>query len=87
MTGSQVTRRLTSGPVLRVTPTLLVVQDSTKLPEIYHRSADKSKHYIMGAFGKIESVFNMQSWKIHAHHRKLIAGPVRYLSVQTIRRF
>ena len=64
------------GPIMRISPTLLAVSDSTKLPDIYHRYADKSKHYITGSFGKTEMVFNMQSWKEHAYHRKLIAGPV-----------
>ena len=64
------------GPVVRVTPTLLIVDDPTKLPEIYHRQANKSKYYITGSFGKVESVFNMQDWRQHAHFRKFIAGPV-----------
>lgn len=65
-----------SGPVIRITPTQLLVSDATRLPDIYHRQANKSKHYITGSFGKIESVFNMQDWRQHAYHRKLIAGPV-----------
>ena len=64
------------GPIMRISPTLLAVSDSTKLPDIYHRYADKSKHFITGSFGKTEMVFNMQNWKEHAYHRKLIAGPV-----------
>ena len=65
------------GPVIRITPTMLLVSDATRLPEMYHRQANKSKHYITGSFGKAESVFNMQDWKQHAYHRKMIAGPVR----------
>lgn len=64
------------GPVVRLSPTLLVVSDATFLPTIYHRYVDKSQHYITGSFGKIESVFNMQKHKQHAHHRKIVAGPV-----------
>lgn len=64
------------GPVVRLSPTLLVVSDATLLPTIYHRYVDKSQHYITGSFGKIESVFNMQKHKQHAHHRKIVAGPV-----------
>ena len=64
------------GPVVRVSPTLLVVSDATFLPIIYNRYADKSNHYITGSFGKMESVFNMQKHKQHAYHRKIIAGPV-----------
>lgn len=61
---------------MRVTPALLAVNDPIKLPLIYHRQANKSKHYISGSFGKVESVFNMQDWRQHAHFRKFIAGPV-----------
>ena len=67
----------TLGPVIRITPTMLLVNDATRLPDVYHRQANKSQHYITGSFGKAESVFNMQDWKQHAHHRKMIAGPVR----------
>jgi len=56
---------------------MLLVNDATRLPDMYHRQANKSKHYITGSFGKSESVFNMQDWKQHAYHRKMIAGPVR----------
>ena len=70
------------GPIVRVTPTLLVVSDATKLPSIYHRYADKSKHYITGSFGKTESVFNMQDHKQHAYFRKLIAGPYSFSNVK-----
>ncbi|KAK1625356.1 flavonoid 3',5'-hydroxylase [Colletotrichum phormii] len=48
------------GPVIRITPTMLLVSDATKLPEIYHRNANKSQHYITGSFGKSESLLNMQ---------------------------
>ena len=67
---------LFKGPMIRITPTLLVVNDATKLPIIYSRNANKSKHYITGSFGKTESVFNMQDHKQHAASRKFIAGPV-----------
>lgn len=70
------------GPVVRVTPTLLVVSDATKLPVIYHRYADKTKHYITGSFGKTESVFNMQDHKQHATFRKMIAGPYSFTNVR-----
>ena len=56
---------------------MLLISDSTRLPDIYHRQADKSKHYISGSLGSMETIFNMQSWQQHAHYRKLIAGPVR----------
>ncbi|OJJ58310.1 hypothetical protein ASPSYDRAFT_32364 [Aspergillus sydowii CBS 593.65] len=70
------------GPVVRVTPTLLLVSDPAKLPEIYHRNADKTGHYITGSFGETESLFNMRSHKIHAAYRKHAAGPYSFSSVK-----
>lgn len=64
------------GPVVRITPALLHVSDATKLPVIYSRQADKSKHYITGSFGATESLFHMQRNSEHSKYRKAIAGPV-----------
>ena len=72
------------GPVVRLSPTELVVSDATLLPTIYHRYVDKSQHYITGSFGKMESVFNMQRHKEHAFHRKIVAGPVCWLFLAVI---
>lgn len=77
--GKNLTRSTTTpGPVIRITPTMLLVSDATKLPDIYSRHADKSKHYITGSFGKTESLFNMQDSKQHAHFRKIAAGPCEW---------
>ncbi|PLN76164.1 cytochrome protein [Aspergillus taichungensis] len=70
------------GPVVRITPTLLLVADPTKLPEIYHRNADKTGHYITGSFGETESLFNMRSHKTHASFRKHVAGPYSFTNVK-----
>ncbi|XHG07079.1 hypothetical protein AWENTII_010240 [Aspergillus wentii] len=70
------------GPVVRITPTLLLVSDSKKLPEIYHRNADKTSHYITGSFGETESLFNMRSHKTHATFRKHIAGPYSFSNMK-----
>ncbi|OCL10214.1 flavonoid 3',5'-hydroxylase [Glonium stellatum] len=70
------------GPVIRITPTLLLVSDATKLPEVYSRQANKSKHYITGSFGKTESLFNMQDWKQHAQFRKIAAGPYSFSNIK-----
>ena len=71
------------GPGIRITPTLLLVIDATRLPEMYHRKANKSLHYTTGSFGAAESVFNMLDWRQHAHYRKLIAAPVSYFLVRS----
>ncbi|KAE8153030.1 cytochrome P450 [Aspergillus avenaceus] len=70
------------GPVVRITPTLLLVSDPIKLPDIYHRNADKTGHYITGSFGESESLFNIRSHKTHASLRKLIAGPYSFSNVK-----
>ncbi|KXT18583.1 hypothetical protein AC579_9850 [Pseudocercospora musae] len=61
---------------------MLLVSDATKLPDIYIRNADKSKYYVTGSFGKTESLFNMQDYSVHAHFRKLIAGPYSFTHVK-----
>lgn len=66
-----------SGPVVRITPTMLIVSDPKMLPAIYHRRADKADHYVTGSFGKVASVFNIQPHETHAAARKRIAQPVR----------
>ncbi|KAH7031394.1 flavonoid 3',5'-hydroxylase [Microdochium trichocladiopsis] len=70
------------GPVIRITPTMLLVSDATKLPDIYSRYADKAKHYITGSFGKTESLFNMQDHKVHTHFRKIAAAPYSYSNIK-----
>ncbi|KAJ4387313.1 hypothetical protein N0V93_007902 [Gnomoniopsis smithogilvyi] len=70
------------GPVIRITPTMLLVSDATKLPDIYNRQANKSQHYITGSFGKTESLFNMQDSKQHAYFRKIAAGPYSFSNVK-----
>ncbi len=61
---------------------MLLVSDASKLPEVYTRNADKSKYYVTGSFGKTESLFNMQSHKVHAHYRKIAAGPYAFSNIK-----
>ncbi|KAG9255691.1 cytochrome P450 [Emericellopsis atlantica] len=70
------------GPVIRITPTMLLVNDATKLPLIYSRQASKSQHYITGSFGKDESLFNMQEASLHAKFRKLVAAPYSFSNIK-----
>ncbi len=70
-----------SGPVVRITPTMLFVSSSAALPNIYRRHANKAKTYITGSFGEPENLFNVQDWKQHAGMRKLMAGPVSGLDL------
>ncbi|KAG9248744.1 flavonoid 3',5'-hydroxylase [Calycina marina] len=70
------------GPIIRISPTLLLVNSASSLPLIYHRHADKTKHYITGSFGETESLFNMQTWQTHAKFRKLMAGPYSFSNIK-----
>ncbi|CAA9964073.1 Cytochrome P450 [Pyrenophora teres f. maculata] len=70
------------GPVLRITSTLLLVSDATKLPEVYNRQSNKLNHYITGSFSATESLFNMRERKHHAHFRKIAAGPYSFTNVK-----
>lgn len=70
------------GPVIRITPTMLLVSDATKLPVIYNRNAHKSQHYITGSFGKDESLFNMQDTPTHARFRKVAAAPYSFTNIK-----
>ncbi|KAK7415449.1 hypothetical protein QQX98_005900 [Neonectria punicea] len=70
------------GSGIRVTPTMLLVDDATMLPLIYHRAADKSQHYISGTIGPTEALFNMQPHKTHARHRKIAAAPYSFTNIK-----
>ncbi|EXM13721.1 Cytochrome P450 superfamily [Fusarium oxysporum f. sp. vasinfectum] len=70
------------GPVMRVTPTMLLISDATKLPLIYHRAAEKSQHYITGPTGSTEAIFNMQSHKMHARYRKIASTPYSFTNIK-----
>src|SRR5690348_10561259 len=67
---------ISAGPVIRISPNMLLVNDSTKLPEIYNRAADKSKYYLLGVTDMVESVFQIREHKVHAYYRKIIASSV-----------
>ncbi|KAH8661686.1 cytochrome P450 [Tricladium varicosporioides] len=70
------------GPVLRITPTLLLVSDTKKLPIIYHRAANKTNHYVTGSFGIVESLFNIKEHKAHAKLRRIAAGPYSFSNIK-----
>jgi hypothetical protein len=68
--------KMIAGPVIRITPNMLMCSDPKMLPVIYHRRADKADHYVTGSFGKTPGVFNIQPHEAHAVARKKIAQPV-----------
>lgn len=61
---------------------MLLVSDATKLPDIYSRNASKSKHYITGSFGEVESLFNMQDADVHAKFRKITAPSYSFTNIK-----
>lgn len=69
------------GPVIRITPNMLLVSDARKLPDIYHFKSDKSSYYITGSFGETETILNIRSHKAHARLRKFVAGPYSFSQV------
>lgn len=71
-----------TGSVLRVTPNMLLVSDSRKLPDMYHRTANKSDYYVTPGFGRIENVITTQGHKEHAAIRKVMAGPYSFSSIK-----
>ncbi|KAI5788669.1 cytochrome P450 [Pyronema domesticum] len=70
------------GPVIRITPTMLMCSDPKMLPVIYHSHADKADHYVTGSFGKTPSVFNIQPHKVHAAARRKIAQPYAFSAIK-----
>ena len=61
---------------------MLLVSSADKLPDVYSRNANKSKYYVTGSFGKTESLFNMQDHRVHAHYRKIAAGPYSFSNIK-----
>lgn len=61
---------------------MLLVDDATKLPLLYSRYADKSKHYTTGGFGEHESIFNVRDSTVHAKYRKIAAAPYSVSNVR-----
>jgi hypothetical protein len=60
------------------------VSDATKIPEIYHRQANKSNFYVAfsAAYGKEEGVQHKLLHREHVPFRKLVAGPYSFSNVR-----
>ena len=72
---------LTSGPVIRVTPTMLLVADSKAIPIIFHRKDTKANFYLQGYVGKSNSIL-IRDPAAHAAHRRLIGAPYALSNIQ-----
>lgn len=70
--------------MIRITPTMLLVSDATKIPLIYHRRADKTKFYtaFSASFGKAEGVQHKKLHREHAGLRKIVAGPYSFSNIR-----
>ena len=65
-----------SGPVVRISPSLIHIFDARMLPLVHHKSANRSPVYNTGAFGEHKSILNTADAKEHAEKRKIIAAEV-----------
>ncbi|EGP83779.1 putative P450 monooxygenase [Zymoseptoria tritici IPO323] len=70
-----------AGPVIRITPTMLLVADSKEMPIIFHRRDTKSRFYLQGYVGKSNSIL-LREPGAHAAHRRLIGAPYALANIQ-----
>ncbi|KAI9649763.1 hypothetical protein NHQ30_002344 [Ciborinia camelliae] len=70
----------TKAPVLRISPTTLLVKSAAALPLIYHRTSVKSGFYSNGAFAA-DPIFNLLDHQAHAYRRRLVAAPYSYSKI------
>lgn len=84
--GLNLTRSLAKfvGPVVRISPTYVMVNDATALPQIYHRQVQKSPQYITGNFGATENIVDTRDWRAHSTLRKAVGGPYSFSNVKRL---
>ncbi|KAF7908835.1 hypothetical protein BELL_0434g00040 [Botrytis elliptica] len=70
----------TKAPVIRISPTTLLVKSALALPIIYHRNAVKSRFYSNGGF-PAEPVISIRDHQAHAYRRRLIGPPYSYSKI------
>lgn len=63
---------------------MLLVSDSTKLPEMYNRMADKADWYITPVFGPTANIIVTLQHKAHSRLRKIMAGPYSFSNVKKL---
>ncbi|KAK2734038.1 hypothetical protein FQN57_001873 [Myotisia sp. PD_48] len=69
------------GPVIRITPTMLLVADSKAMPTIYHRRNTKSRFYLQNYLARSTSLL-IREPEAHAAHRRLISAPYALSNIQ-----
>ncbi|KAL4879029.1 cytochrome P450 [Aspergillus karnatakaensis] len=69
------------GPVIRISPTMLLVADAKALPAIYHRHDTKSRFYLSSLF-EAQGVILIRNPDDHAAHRRLLGAPYSLSNIQ-----
>lgn len=69
------------GPIVRITPTMLLVADSMAIPAVFHRRDTKARFYIQGYVGESNSIL-IRDPAAHAAHRRLIGAPYALSNIQ-----
>jgi cytochrome P450 len=74
------TPRLTrsAGPIVRISPNLLLVAKAEYIPEIYHRKSVKTNHYNLLGFGQTPSVFHSIEHADHVARRRMVASAYNF---------
>ncbi|KAI9159142.1 Cytochrome P450 monooxygenase gsfF [Paramyrothecium foliicola] len=70
------------GPVIRISPSMILVTDASKLPVIFTRNADKTDYYMTGSLGRTENIVNIRDSNVHAHFRKIAASSYSFTNVK-----
>ncbi|KAF2753440.1 flavonoid 3',5'-hydroxylase [Pseudovirgaria hyperparasitica] len=70
------------GPVVRMSPSLLLIRDATMLPEVYHRYANRSPFYLKNMLGKGESILTTRDWRQHAQLRRVAGGAYAFSNIK-----
>ncbi|CAD6448794.1 e5128983-b8c8-4d3b-b1ee-a357e9a4f09f [Sclerotinia trifoliorum] len=70
----------TKAPVLRISPTTLLVKSAFALPLIYHRTAVKSRFYSNGGFPS-EPAISIRGHQAHSDRRRLVGPPYSYSKI------
>lgn len=62
------------GPVVRVAPNVLSINEPHLLPTVYHRRVNKTDVYTPGVLGDTAPPFQTLHWREHARKRKRVAS-------------
>ena len=71
-----IAKRSLLGPIVRVAPDMLSVNDPLDVPQIYHKDCDKNDFWTHGALGEHPPLIQTLGHKEHSQKRKIIASMV-----------